>query len=227
MSKNKKAYEIVIDHVKAEILNGNLVVGQKLPPEREMAEKMNVGRNTIREAMRSLSLLGFISSSQGAGNYVTCNFQDNFQESIHWMLLMDEIDYRQISELREGLETYAALLAVDRITPPQLKKIENIVNMLRESSDEKAKSKWDKDLHYTIALASKNQLIIHILKGLSNALDEFIPTMREKIQRKTMNSRRLQDAHDKMYKGLLESDKEIISEAYKEHFDLINQSLRI
>lgn len=226
MNKNKRAYEVVIDHVKEEILNGNLMVGQKLPPEREMAEEMNVSRNTIREAMRSLSLLGFISSSQGAGNYVTCDFQSNFKESIHWMLLMDEIDYSQISELREGLETYAALLAVDRITATQLKKIENIVNMLRESTDEKEKAKLDKELHYTIAQASKNQLIIHISEGLSNALDQFIPTMREKIKRKTINDKKLQDAHDKMYKGLLERDKKIINEAFKEHFDLINQSLR-
>ncbi len=226
MNKNKRAYEIVIDHVKAEILNGNLKVGEKLPPEREMAEKMNVGRNTIREAMRSLSLLGFISSAQGAGNYVTCDFQSNFQESVHWMLLMNKTDYRQISELREGLETYAALLAVDRITPSQLKQIETIVNKLRNSEDEKEKSKWDKELHYIIISASQNQLIIHILEGLSNALDEFIPVMREKIQRKTINSKILQEAHEKMYRGLLKADKKIISEAYKEHFDLIDQSLR-
>ena len=66
-----KAYEKVIDYIQGEILKGDLKRGEKLPPERELAELLGVGRNSVREAMRTLSLMGFISSTQGAGNFVS------------------------------------------------------------------------------------------------------------------------------------------------------------
>ena len=62
-----KAYERVISYIKGEILKGDLKQGEKLPPERELAEQLGVGRNSVREALRTLSLMGFISSTQGAG----------------------------------------------------------------------------------------------------------------------------------------------------------------
>ena len=62
-----KAYEKVIDYIQGEILKGDLKRGEKLPPERELAELLGVGRNSVREAMRTLSLMGFISSTQGGG----------------------------------------------------------------------------------------------------------------------------------------------------------------
>ena len=58
MEKTKKAYEIVIDSIKEQIMNQELVLGQGLPPEREISEKLGVSRNSVREALKILTVMG-------------------------------------------------------------------------------------------------------------------------------------------------------------------------
>ena len=85
-----KAYEKVIDYIQGEILKGDLKRGEKLPPERELAELLGVGRNSVREAMRTLSLMGFISSTQGAGNFVSCHLEKTLAECTRLLLRLYE-----------------------------------------------------------------------------------------------------------------------------------------
>ena len=61
MKKTKKAYEIVIDSIKEQIMNQELVLGQGLPPEREISEKLGVSRNSVREALKILTVMGVVS----------------------------------------------------------------------------------------------------------------------------------------------------------------------
>ncbi len=83
MEKTKKAYEIVIDSIKEQIMNQELVLGQGLPPEREISEKLGVAE-IRREALKILTVMGVVSSRQGAGNlyqeilreYGRCPFYD-------------------------------------------------------------------------------------------------------------------------------------------------------
>ena len=113
--RNERAYEKVIEHIKSEIWQGTLKRGERLPPERELAESLGVSRNSVREAIRTLSLLGFVSSTQGAGNFVTCDIEQNLRESLRMMVLLGETNYLQISQLRRGLESENARLAAERI----------------------------------------------------------------------------------------------------------------
>lgn len=69
--KGERAYEKVLDYIRSEVRRGNLKRGERLPPERELAEQLGVSRNSVREAVRTLSLMGFVSSIQGAGNYIS------------------------------------------------------------------------------------------------------------------------------------------------------------
>ena len=71
MAREEKAYARVIEKVKKMILSGELKPGEKLPPEREFAEKLEVSRNSVREAIRIMDMMGIVSSQQGSGNYVT------------------------------------------------------------------------------------------------------------------------------------------------------------
>ena len=63
--KEDRAYEKVLEYIKSEVRRGNLKRGERLPPERELAEQLNVSRNSVREAVRTLGLMGFVSSVQG------------------------------------------------------------------------------------------------------------------------------------------------------------------
>ena len=87
MEKTKKAYEIVIDSIKEQIMNQELVLGQGLPPEREISEKLGVSRNSVREALKILTVMGVVSSRQGAGNYISGNFKGYMVDALSMMSL--------------------------------------------------------------------------------------------------------------------------------------------
>ena len=100
MERQQKAYKGVIDYFKKKIMDGELRPGEKLPPERDIAERLNVSRNSVREAIRIMDMTGVISSQQGSGNYITCEFQKSLAETMTMMFAMDQIDYKQISQIR-------------------------------------------------------------------------------------------------------------------------------
>ncbi|MDU5262981.1 MAG: GntR family transcriptional regulator, partial [Clostridium celatum] len=68
--KDTKVYTKVIKDIKEKILSGQLKNGDRLPSEREMAEKLEVSRTSIREAIRVLEIMGLIESKRGSGNYI-------------------------------------------------------------------------------------------------------------------------------------------------------------
>lgn len=220
-----KAYERVITYIKSEILKGNLKQGEKLPPERELAEKLGVGRNSVREALRTLSLMGFISSTQGAGNFVSCDIEKNLAESTQMMMLLGATDYRQVSELRQGLENQAVLLASERITPAQLSELEDIVWQLRDENDLARSTALDKRLHYLIGEAAGNPLIMVILRAMSETIDDFISHMREKMMEDEIYRKRLQDSHQGIVLALQDHNGAEAVRMMREHFQAVDSAM--
>ena len=220
-----KAYERVITYIKSEILKGNLKQGEKLPPERELAEKLGVGRNSVREALRTLSLMGFISSTQGAGNFVSCDIEKNLAESTQMMMLLGATDYRQVSELRQGLESQAVLLASERISPAQLSELEDIVWQLRDEDDLERSTMLDKRLHYLIGEAAGNPLIMAILRAMSETIDDFISHMREKMMEDEVYRKRLQDSHQGIVLALQDHNGAEAVRMMREHFQAVDSAM--
>ncbi len=223
---HKKSYIKVIDFIKKQIREGKLITGSKLPAERELSITLGVSRNSVREAIRTLDIMGIISSQQGAGNYLTGNFENNLVESMSMMFLLNQINYRQISQLRRGLEMQALLLAIDNISDHDVKKLTEINNIL-ESETEENNVILDKKLHYNIAKASNNTLIIDILQALSELIDQFIVDLRREILSSADSKQILQEAHTQMVQSLVLRDKNLAYEAINKHFGIIDEKLRL
>ncbi|ROR27303.1 GntR family transcriptional repressor for pyruvate dehydrogenase complex [Mobilisporobacter senegalensis] len=223
-SIGQKSYIKVIDYIKKQIRIGELRIGSKLPAERELSEILGVSRNSVREAIRTLDIMGVISSQQGAGNYLSGNFENNMVETMSMMFLLDQIDYRQISQLRRGLELQALIIAIDNITEPEIIQLEKIILQLEHESEENNVI-LDKRLHYNIALASKNTLIINILQALSEIIDQFIVDLRREILSTADSKSRLMEAHIDMVKSLVNKDKKLAYEAINKHFGTIDEKI--
>lgn len=220
----QKSYKKVIDYIKQQIREGNLIIGEKLPAERELSITLGVSRNSVREAIRTLDIMGVISSQQGAGNYLTGNFEYNLVESISMMFLLNQIDYHQISQLRRGLELQALILAIDNITEEELEQMKQIMIQL-EHVTENNNVILDKQFHYNIALASRNLLIINILQALSELLDQFIADLRREILSYPDSKIILYQAHNDMLRSLILKDKKLAYEAIHQHFGIIDEKL--
>ncbi|MFR3729350.1 FadR/GntR family transcriptional regulator [Lacrimispora sp.] len=221
----EKSYMKVINYIKMQISHGELSIGGKLPAERELSEILGISRNSVREAIRTLDNMGIIESQHGAGNFLTGKFESSLEESLSMLFLLNQIDYNQISQLRRALELEALLLAIDNISDEEIHSLNRMLSQLEKETEEHNVI-LDKKLHYTIALASKNTLIVSILQALSEVLDRFIVDLRREILSQEDSRKGLMEAHNEMIKSLMARDKKLAYEAINKHFDIIDEKLR-
>lgn len=224
-ASQKKLYTRVIDYIKRQIVAGELRTGERLPSERELSEMLGISRNSVREAIRILDFMGVVSSQHGAGNYLTGNFEKNMIESMSMMFLLNQISYQQISQLRRGLELQALMTAIDNATEQEVRHLVKINSEL-ENQTEKDNIVLDKQLHYNIAIASRNKLIINILQALSEVMDKFIEDLRSEILIQEDSRKQLQDAHNEIVKSLVLRDKTLGFSAINKHFSVIDEKLK-
>lgn len=224
MAEQQKSYEHVLTYLEDALRDGRLTLGQSLPPERELAEKLGISRNSVREAVRLLEHMGFLVSSQGAGNFLSCNIQRNLQDSFDLLILLQQIDYHQLAELRAGLELQAALLAADRITSSQADLLDSLVRQMLACPPGLG-AQLDKQFHDEIAAISGNQLIIQILRALSSTIDRFISDMRSRILQNPRTGNQLQYAHEQMADALRRRDKTQLILAVNHHFNVVNNNM--
>lgn len=222
-----KAYERVLAYVREEISAGRLALGQRLPPERELAEALQVSRNSVREALRTLEVMGVVESAQGAGNFVSGNFEESLNTWLTMMFLLNRTDTREISQLRQALEMQAAMQAVENLTGDELFELTDLAEALGQSRDEAVSVPLDKKLHQVIIQGSRNPLIVKIWQALSQVMDTFIFQMRRDIHAAhTGNSQTLQKAHEDIVQALCRRDAAAVFQAYQEHFRLIQESMK-
>lgn len=220
----KKSYTKVIDYIKKQIMAGELKTDEKLPAERELSEILGVSRNSVREAIRTLDFMGVVSSQHGAGNYLTGSFENNMAESMSMMFLLNQISYKQISQLRRGLEVQALMIAIDNAGEQEVNRLVQINSQL-ENQDEENNVILDKQLHYSIAAASGNILIINILQALSDVMDKFIADLRSEILMEEDSRKQLQCAHNEIVKSLLIKDKALGLNAMNRHFNVVDEKI--
>ena len=97
--------------------NGELKPGDKLPAERDLARQLNVGRTSVREALKLLTLSGLLEARRGDGTYVNTSFMGALTRHIEWPLLLNASELDRVVEVREALEVKAARLAAQRVPP--------------------------------------------------------------------------------------------------------------
>lgn len=224
--KNERAYEKVIEHIKNEIWQGTLKRGERLPPERELAESLGVSRNSVREAIRTLGLMGFVSSTQGAGNFVTCDIEQNLRESLRMMLLLGETNPLQISQLRCALETENARLAAQRILPRQAARLKELARLMREEPDPQKASRYDQEFHSLLCDAAGNRLIKALFSAMLSTINEFIGTMYVRIVEDPQQAEALHAAHQRLVDALAAHDADAAGLAMRAHFEVVDASIR-
>ena len=109
---NEKTYERVIEYLKQQIQEGKLSCGSKIPSERELAASLNLGRNSVREALRTMEHTGMLESRQGKGNFSGEYAQKSLGNVFSMMLLTGQSNYREVSRIRRILEQEAFVQAV-------------------------------------------------------------------------------------------------------------------
>ena len=171
--EHKRIYEEVIAIFIDRIQSGALKAGQKLPPERELAEQMRVSRTSLREALRSLESMGYIRSVTGGGNYVDSISVENILSPLSAMAAQDTKFAADIIDVRLHLEVHMAELAAKNATRQQISQIySTILNMQSEVEEGGNGLKGDNQFHLEIARASQNRAFAVITELVFELLAE-------------------------------------------------------
>lgn len=167
-----KLSEQIADRLEHSILSEELEDDEKLPPEQTLAEQFNVSKNVVRESLNILKERGLVKSHNGAGNFVTRPKADNLSDVIERMIILDNIDYRQIYDTRIVLETSACREAAARITDKELAKLERLLKKL-ENKDLPVPERRAEDFnfHIVIAKACGNNLLAVLIQALRNIIE--------------------------------------------------------
>lgn len=167
--------ESTLDLIRARIENGTWKVGDKLPREAELAEALQVGRNTVREAIRVLSHSNVLEVRQGDGTYVRSRI-----DPAETMRRIGRSGLRDHFELRAMLETEAARLAAQRRTDDDIEQLKRLLAERGETSPtEDLSALVDRDLafHMGIARAAHNTALEELYRYFSASVRTNIYTV--------------------------------------------------
>lgn len=219
--KNKKVYEHVIEQIQEMIMNGDLKKGDKLPSERELSSLLDVSRTSIREALRSLEIIGLIESRQGEGTFIRENVESNLFEPLSVMFMLSDRKPQDVLEIRKIIEVEAARLTSKKINEEQKKELEGIMNQFRNAKNEKVSSEMDKKFHYKITEYTGNYLMLSLFNAIESLITSFIVDARWEIYDINKGEDFLINQHQAIFDAIVKNEPDKAAKAMREHLEYI------
>ncbi len=220
-----KTYEYVFEYFSNQILNGDLKLNDKIPPEREIAEKLGVSRNSIREVMHMLEINGLIECLQGSGNYVRCDPREYMLKSVNMVMSLMHIEYTEVFHIRTGYELVALRLAIQVASEEEISGIYQALKNMEEADNAHDSGLWDAEFHRRLIQASHNRLLILYSSMISDLMNQFIKDFRIRIMTNEKRAQALSFAHRSVYDALVNKDYTAGSIALNKHFAVVEEQL--
>jgi GntR family transcriptional regulator, transcriptional repressor for pyruvate dehydrogenase complex len=178
---NRALSEKIIAQISDALVSGELKPGDRLPPERELAEQFGVSRTVIRDAVKTLAGRGILHVKHGAGIFVTTSEENAMGRlgALSDILPLQGVSLRDLFEVRKVLEAEGAEWAARRRNDYQLKRLRGILeDAYRNSENVEVLSERDAQFHVAIAEASQNLVLVRVMLIL---LDLLAQSRRESL----------------------------------------------
>ena len=167
-----------IDKIKGMITSGELGPGDRLPKEADLAERLGLSRNSLREAVKALSMIRVLDVRQGDGTYVTSLEPNLLLDALSFVVDFHRDDtVLEFLEVRRILEPAATALATERMPEADVAKLQTVLDQLGDDPTIEALVANDLEFHRLIAAGSGNAVLCSLIDGLSG------PTTRARIWR--------------------------------------------
>ncbi len=227
---NQLLPERVSRQIEAMILDGSLVVGQQLPPERVLCEKLEVSRSSLREGLKELRARGVIETRRGSGTRVA--FFQEFRPSTPLQSLLQNHPetLQSLLEVRRSLEGEAAYYAAERATRTDLRALhaayEPLVAEQDEADQPEDHAARDIAFHQAIYAAAHNPVLLLALNGIRDLMMSFFYGTSEKLYPRTQARRALKTQHRRIYRAITAREPAVARRAAIAHIDAVAASLR-
>lgn len=157
------------------LLSGQVTPGERIPSERQLAQDLGVGRSAVREAIKSLALLGLLEVRQGDGTYLWRVNTGLPIQKIEWGLLLGVNRTRDVVEARRHLELVVAGLAAERRDAAMVRSLQGLyAEMEAAASDPDRFVAADVAFHLQIAEATGNEVLFRMMSSISELLRDWI-----------------------------------------------------
>jgi GntR family transcriptional regulator, transcriptional repressor for pyruvate dehydrogenase complex len=223
----KKAYQVIVDYIKENFFNGELKPGEKLPTERELANRFHVSRTSVREALRKLEIKGIIEIKQGSGSFIKASQIHSLGEELSSTIIQTEkkLIYEML-ELRQALEVECAFLASRRATSEDLERIRKTLEMMDQSkNDVELGIQADLNFHINIVLAAHNSIFLQLFQTLSDHMQDTIRVTRRQRLKDPERAQETINEHKEIYLAIAAGDADQARQLMEKHITQIRREL--
>ncbi len=225
-----KVADVIVNQIEQLILEGVLKPGERLPPERELAQKFNVSRPSLREAITTLKSRGLLQSRRGGGSYVVDVIAPGLTNPLIELLKNHPKAMFDVLELRHALEEVAAYFAALRATGADREILQRRFAELEAIQKGKHEPQHDAvvdaGFHLAIADASHNVALIHVMRGLFDLLLSHINRSLERLYTREDNYVIIHSQHQAVLEAVLKRDPEAARQAAHVHLAFVETTLR-
>jgi GntR family transcriptional repressor for pyruvate dehydrogenase complex len=216
--RRQKVYEAVAEQIERLIVK-KLSPGDKLPSERELAELLQVSRSSIRDAIRSLELMGLVEPRQGAGTIVRERTADSSNPFTNALKRRQEL-VSELLDFRKMLEPPLAARAATHASPDEVSEMEEILERQEAKlSLGEAAIAEDAEFHYSVALASGNSVVLKVLDILMDLLRDT----RERSLQVPGRQQKSLAGHRRILAAIKRRDGEAAKSAMRRHIEDIEE----
>ncbi|MFA5535985.1 MAG: FadR/GntR family transcriptional regulator [Bacillota bacterium] len=224
--RTKKIYMEIVEQIKELFASGNLRPGDKLLSERELAERLQVSRASVREALSALEAMGLLEIRPGEGTFIRLTSVDSIIEPLALLLLVEKDQVRELYEVRKIMEVETAGLAALRAQPEEIERLGSIVirmewDLHRGDLGELA----DLDFHMTIAEMAGNSILLRLMNTISDSMRQLLITARTSLYAEPANARILLTQHREIMKAIENQDHIGAKKAMFDHLVYVEKNL--
>lgn len=230
VTERQQVADIVAERIERLITDGVLKVGQALPSERRLCEKLGTSRSALREGLRVLRGLGIIETRHGSGSFIARLSAERDNSPLMHLFSTQPRTVYDLLEVRALLESEAARLAALRATVADLVSIRRrYEDMVAREQDTRSTSpedhaRLDHDFHRAISEASHNAVLVHTLQSLSDLMLSSVFASVNNLYHRPAHKRLIDRQHHRLYQAIMDRQPERAERIAREHINSVRES---
>jgi GntR family transcriptional repressor for pyruvate dehydrogenase complex len=214
--KKARLSDEIVKQVKETLFAGKLQAGDRLPTERELAEKFETSRASVREALRTLEQEGMVNIKKGAsgGIFIADLNHGPVTKSFQTLLYFKKITIHNIAEARLIFEPEAARLAAERATAGDLQELAEVIEEMSKSVKARAlPSSFDLRFHQIIARAADNPILEMLAESMLAVASKTITELHPSVD----TLRHVLTSHRKVFEAIRRRDGKLAYRVMRDH----------
>jgi len=219
--KPKRVSDQVFEQLRELIFRGEFKPGERIPPERELSEAMNVSRTSVRDAISKLVVMGLLEQRQGQGTFVRLRSAEE-QHPLAAAMESEEATLEDLLEVRMGLECNSAALAARRAVDSDLHFLEKSIEEMRaEVQAGRLGTEADVSFHMAISYATKNPLQVWLMRSFYDYLFISIRKNLAHLYEDPANIDKIVEQHTRIFHAVRDHDSQRSYDAMQTHIEFV------